>query len=382
MVLPISESKLCDFFTYDYRGESDVAKKIEETCTLIQGSIDLKNGPLVKIAVFETDDDKVMMFCIHHLVVDGVSWRILLEDFRTVLDQLEKGEKITLPTKTASFKEWSEALEAEGISSLGKKDNNYWEAYIKDIKSLYSNLGIPNEESVFKSITVNLEEKETEKLLYDINHVFNTQIDDILLCAVVRAMHSFDNRERVAISIEGHGREEISKPIEIDRTVGWFTNIYPILFAYYDDYETAIVSVKEAIRNVPNKGMGFGYIDNCEEYQPDIFYNYLGQVFENETDIGEYSPGISIANENHTNANITFNGSLKNNSLEFDIIFNANLIPESKIAEVGKVFKNTLVEIVDYCEAKDDSVMTLSDLDTEDFGASDLGIINDFLNGL
>ena len=100
-ILPIKESKLCDFYEFDYSKETDKAKAIDEKCTEIQGSIDLKNGPLVKIAVFELGSEKVMMFCIHHLAVDGVSWRILSEDLETSLKQLKNGGTVELPEKTA-----------------------------------------------------------------------------------------------------------------------------------------------------------------------------------------------------------------------------------------------------------------------------------------
>ncbi|MBG9456496.1 hypothetical protein ABE61_21410, partial [Lysinibacillus sphaericus] len=113
-ILPISESKLCDFYEFDYRGKDDVKQAIQERCSKIQASINLETGPLVKIAVFETDQDKVMMFCVHHLAIDGVSWRILAEDFETVVDQIQKNEEIRLPEKTASFMEWSKKLEEYG----------------------------------------------------------------------------------------------------------------------------------------------------------------------------------------------------------------------------------------------------------------------------
>ncbi|MBG9455466.1 hypothetical protein ABE61_15680, partial [Lysinibacillus sphaericus] len=105
-ILPISESKLCDFYEFDYRGKDDVKQAIQERCSEIQASINLETGSLVKIAVFETDHDKVMMFCVHHLAIDGVSWRILAEDFETAVDQIQKNEEIRLPEKTASFMEW------------------------------------------------------------------------------------------------------------------------------------------------------------------------------------------------------------------------------------------------------------------------------------
>ena len=124
-ILPIAESKLCDFYEFDYRDEADKKLAVENKCTEIQGSIDLENGPLVKIAVFELGDTKQMMFCVHHLVVDVVSWGIIREDFYTAVNQLNSRKKVCLSEKTASFIEWSNLLSEYG-EQICYKEREYW----------------------------------------------------------------------------------------------------------------------------------------------------------------------------------------------------------------------------------------------------------------
>ncbi|MBR5937731.1 MAG: AMP-binding protein, partial [Clostridiales bacterium] len=227
MVLPISESKLCDFYTYDYHGESDAAKKIEEICTQIQGSIDLENGPLVKIAVFETDDDKVMMFCIHHLAVDGVSWRILIEDFETAVKQLESGDPVVLPKKTASYAMWSEKLEEYG-KGLTTGEKEYWAKMSEKAGRLLVEETCQQEEAYYG--IVEFSKEVSEKLLKRSGKACGARTNEVLLSGIAKAVGRMTGQEQVSIRLEGHGREKLHESIAIDRTVGWFTNIYQLVF--------------------------------------------------------------------------------------------------------------------------------------------------------
>ena len=250
-ILPISESKLCNFYEFDYSGKDDKNRAISEKCTEIQGSIDLENGPFVKIAVFELGIEKVMMFCIHHLAVDGVSWRILSEDFETAVNQLKKEETVKLPEKTASFIEWSRKLKEYG-EKLSSKDKKYWEKVnttIAEGKILGEYAGDKPGIAVAE-----FSENTTQNLLKKSGNAYGAKIDEILLAGLARAVGRITGQNKLAIKLEGHGREEIHEPISIDRTVGWFTNVYSVNLECSEDNDISIVNAKDTLRSVPKIG--------------------------------------------------------------------------------------------------------------------------------
>ena len=291
-ILPIAESKLCDFYEFDYSQVEDKHKAVEEKCTEIQGNIDLANGPLVKIAVFELGETKQMMFCIHHLVVDGVSWRILSEDFQSAVSQIKAGKKVILPDKTASFIEWSKKLKEYG-EKLISNENEYWKK--ASAKIAEGHVTGEYTETEAGHAVAEFSKETTEKLLTKSGNAYGAKVDEVLLAGLARAVGRITGQKSVAIKLEGHGREEIHEPVLIDRTVGWFTNVYAVSLECSEDNDESIINVKDTIRSIPNMGMGYGYTEHEEE--PDICFNYLGDFNEgNVQNIGQYSSGLEQDN--------------------------------------------------------------------------------------
>ena len=175
-ILPVSESKLFDSYEFDYSAEKEnTAQLIEKQCEEIQGSMDLENGPLVKIAIFKLSGSKVMMFCIHHMLVDGVSWHILTEDFKTAAEQISKGEEVVLPEKTASFIEWSRTLKEYG-ERMTAKERNYWKAAAAEVQSGLISIPDTNAEDTMSVNSVNIEfdAETTGSLLEKMQEKINT----------------------------------------------------------------------------------------------------------------------------------------------------------------------------------------------------------------
>jgi aryl carrier-like protein len=97
---------------YDLKNRGNSIEELNAKLSRIQASIDLEKGPLMKLGLFHLDDGDRLLIAVHHLVIDGVSWRILFEDIETLYGQYKRGEKLVLPAKTDSFKLWSEKLSA------------------------------------------------------------------------------------------------------------------------------------------------------------------------------------------------------------------------------------------------------------------------------
>ena len=372
-ILPFAESRLCDFYEFDYSQVEDKHKAVEEKCTEIQGSIDLANGPLVKIAIFELGETKQMMFCIHHLVVDGVSWRILSEDFESAVSQIKAGKKVILPEKTASFIEWSKKLKEYG-ENLRCKENEYWKKVNDKIAEGHITGEYTETEAGYE--VAKFSKETTEKLLTKSGNAYGAKVDEVLLAGLARTVGRITGQKSVAIKLEGHGREEIHEPILIDRTVGWFTNIYAVSLECSEDDDVSIINAKDTLRNVPNMGMGYGYTEH--EGEPDICFNYLGDFNEgNVQNISQYSSGLETAKENDMLDNILINGKILSEEFSFEIICQKKY--GQQFAEQIKIeFEKSVGELAEYCEKITETLKTSSDMIASSLDESEV----DFLNAL
>ena len=368
VILPIAESRMFDFYEFDYSNEADKHKAVEEKCTEIQGSIDLVNGPLVKIAVFELGDTKQMMFCIHHLAVDGVSWRILSEDLEEAIKQLKSGNDVRLPEKTASFIEWSRKLSEYG-NRLSKDVIRYWKNAEEDIAD--GHIKGNHSGCVAGTARVCFDKKITEILSTKSSNVNGAKIDEVLLAGLANAVGEITGQEKVSVKLEGHGREDIHQPIAIDRTVGWFTNIYAISLNCYEEIDQAIINAKDVVRSVPEMGMGYGYVEHTDE--PDICFNYLGDFGTIADD--EYSCGAMVAKEN-ADERITIDGMIRNGKLSFDIVSHTTDYGTEFIDNLADKFVRIIEEMADYCDRNVSEEKTVSDLSEKNLNSTDIEFLN------
>ncbi|WP_303838803.1 amino acid adenylation domain-containing protein, partial [Ruminococcus flavefaciens] len=373
VIMPIAESRLCDFYEFDYSNETDKYAAVEEKCTEIQASIDLVNGPLVKIAVFELGDTKQMMFCIHHLAVDIVSWKILSEDFETAINCIAAGDKVKLPSKTASFIEWSRMLK-QYENALSDKELSYW----KNVSEEVADNAVSGDHSstVPGRGYVKYDERTTELLQKHSGNAFGAKINEVLIAGLAMAVREITGQDKLPVGFESYGREELSEKIAIDRTVGWFTNIYPVIIECCDNAEEAIISAKDAIRRVPGSGLGYGAVENG--ILPEICFNYLGELeSSDQSEKPVYSYGKTSADGNADDI-IAINGGIRNGILGFEIESKDLRFGQKFIDELCEAFTKKVEELAAFCSDEASTVKTVSDLIADDLDASDL----DFLDSL
>jgi amino acid adenylation domain-containing protein/non-ribosomal peptide synthase protein (TIGR01720 family) len=254
-------------------------------------SLNLQDGPLMRVALFDRGPElnSYLLIVIHHLVVDGVSWRILLEDFQTLYQQLSSGEKASLPAKTTSFKTWAELLTKHAQSGALHDELAYWLAPGKNTVALpLDEAGGTNTVAEARTISVSLDGGETRALLQEVPVRYRTQINEVLLTALVRAFAQWTASSSLLVDLEGHGREEIVDDVNLSRTIGWFTTIFPVLLDYGNAQSSveALPLVKEQLRAIPNRGIGYGLLRYASDDaarlrdlpQAEVRFNYLGQV--------------------------------------------------------------------------------------------------------
>jgi amino acid adenylation domain-containing protein/non-ribosomal peptide synthase protein (TIGR01720 family) len=254
----------------------------------VQRSLDLEQGPLVRFALAEMGGGRQrLLVATHHLVVDAVSLSFLLPDLERAYGQAAAGEPVALPAKTTSFKRWAERLAEHAASPGVRAEAAFWLAQ-GDAEPLPAEGDAGADTEVEMGVvTVSLGEADTRALLHEVPPVYGTQINDVLLAGLVRAFAAWTGRSALSAVLEGHGREELFADADVSRTAGWFTSFHPVRLRVPEEPGGALMAVKEQLRAVPGKGIGYGLLRYLGDEEtraalaalraPEVSFNYLGQ---------------------------------------------------------------------------------------------------------
>jgi len=363
---------------------------ITEQADQIQTSLNLQAGPLARFVLFESGDPQGsrLLIVIHHLAVDAVSWRILLEDLETVCHQLIVGEPVVLPAKTTSFKQWANRLvdEANGDPMRGQLDK-----WLQQAEKVPASLPLDHgEDSAVNSVAssdrvvVSLSDNQTRALLHDVPKAYSTQINDVLLTALAQAFNAWTSEPCLWVDLEGHGREDIFPDIDLSRTVGWFTSLYPVLLDVdaCPNPGDAIKAVKEQLRRVPDNGLGYGmlrYLSSdpvvrqqlANQPQPRVNFNYLGQLDATATHEGLFatareSTGRAQSQRGRRHHWIEINGGIAANRLQMGWTYSTALHERQTIERLANGFMDALTVLIDHCQQPQAGGYTPSDFAVAD----------------
>jgi amino acid adenylation domain-containing protein/non-ribosomal peptide synthase protein (TIGR01720 family) len=259
----------------------------------VQGSLNLAVGPVFRLACFaalNANTDR-LLFAAHHLVVDGVSWRVLLDDLAQAYQAAAAGAVMAWPRKTTAYQHWAKQLAARVDARAFDDQAPYWIACggRPDGRPLPRDRSGPNTAAAAAVVKRTLPEADTRTLLQDAPRVFAAQIDEVLLTALLEAVGVWSGRTRIGVDLEGHGRDLLPDGVDVTRTVGWFTSVYPVWFTRVPaDLPGQLQQVKTDLRAIPQRGTGYGPLrflgpDAALRAQlaaaphPEISFNYLGQ---------------------------------------------------------------------------------------------------------
>lgn len=349
-----------------------------EVCEQLQRQLNITEGPVLKAALFNFEDSRQALFiAVHHLVVDGVSWRILFEDIMNGIATLERGEEIVLPKKTNSFKQWTTTLSQYANTEVALQEYDYWmkvDQHVTQPTALKS--VATNTEEQATILTAQLDSVYTEKLMKEAHNAFHTEINDLLLTALYRTIVPWDNSNTMAIYLEGHGREEIIPGMDLSRTVGWFTTLFPVCLASNGTTIAAqLMDVKETLRKIPNKGIGYGilkYMTNQVmvgkeiklQRNPGILFNYLGELQKdgaNTIALASKETGIYHCPKATRETLLDFNLILQDGRLNIYVTIHQQLLEDEQMKRLADVYVSKLKEVIDCCLAITESVYTPSD---------------------
>lgn len=381
---------------------TELQSAIEATAAETQASLNLTDGPILRIVYFKLAEElhDHLLIVIHHLAVDGVSWRILLEDIQTAFFQAAQGREIALPPKTTSFQYWAQRLYKYAENEIHQTEIEYWLS-LSQIQLPELPVDYPdgkNLESAAQRISVSLTKEETGSLLQDVPATYRTQINEILLTAVALAFGRWTGQRSILLNLEGHGREDLFEDVDLSRTVGWFTSIYPVYLDLTNAYNPAdfIKSVKEQIRQIPNRGIGFGllrYLNPDSDIQekmsrcltPEIGFNYLGQFNQTESESTQFMPAKASSGSDHSLQGtrqhlIDINGGISNGQLQMSWTFNENQYHRMTIDYLSQYFIEELRSIIQHCTSGGAGGYTPSDFPLAKLNQQKLGKILNKIN--
>ncbi|GAB1543625.1 hypothetical protein NUACC21_63000 [Scytonema sp. NUACC21] len=356
---------------------------LEATASQLQTSLDIFAGSLVRIALFQMglhQPDRLLLI-IHHLVVDGVSWRILLEDITTVYQQLNRNQPIQLPAKTTSFKSWANQLTSYAQSDALAAEVNYW---LTTPSTPVGKLPVDYPENKQLNIrearlSLCLSQAQTQYLLKEVSTAYNTQINDVLLTALVQTFAQWTNNRSLLIDLEGHGREALFDYIDISRTVGWFTTLFPVLLDLEDadNPGTALKLIKEQLRRIPNRGIGYGLLRYLSpnvtvqsqlqaQLKAEVSFNYLGQFNQLESASSWFreakeSYGLTSSSQRRRNYLLEINGFVVSSQLHLEWIYDDQLYRQSTIEGLLTRYQVALENLIIHCRSKEATEYTPSD---------------------
>ncbi|MFB6984392.1 condensation domain-containing protein, partial [Streptomyces scopuliridis] len=302
--------------THTYTTHTDLAHfpsgerqaEMDRLTDAARDALDLTEGPLLRALTFGLggDGDRLVLL-VHHAVVDGVSWRVLLEDLALAYGQLVSGAVVDLGPRSASFQEWASRLRSHVEAGGFDAELEYWsrvgQGVPTELPGATTTTGAQpaeptdsTEPTKLTTASAELSPEATRRLLHKVPSVYRTRVNEVLLAVLARVLGRWTGQDRVLVDVEGHGREEIFPGVYLSRTVGWFTTVFPLELISAtepapraDDHaseaatawDILVKSAKERLRSVPGRGLGYGALRHLRrsvpEIHPQVSFNYLGQ---------------------------------------------------------------------------------------------------------
>jgi len=350
-------------------GAEELAGRVTVVSQRYQESLSIGRGEVVRIVWMRMPEmeryDRLLVVA-HHLVVDGVSWRVVLEDVELLLSELSKGERVDLGKKSSSYREWYAALEKYGRSERARRQLGYWQGVTSSLQPLKTDRGNAGRAAARQmgGVVVKLGAGLTRQLLQEVPGVYHTEINDVLLSALAWTLVEWNGTSEVVIGLEGHGRESgIAEGVDMSRTVGWFTTLYPVLLKGEGQKGPGawLRSVKEQLRRVPDKGVGYGVLKyiNREEglggADPwEVVFNYLGQfdqVVKKEGLIrgaGE-RVGETVSGEYRVHERLVVNSHVGGGELVLQWSYSSLHYEEGTVRRIAEGYVDHLTALIGHC---------------------------------
>ncbi|SFA53242.1 non-ribosomal peptide synthase domain TIGR01720/amino acid adenylation domain-containing protein [Pedobacter suwonensis] len=335
----------------------------------LKSNFHLETSLLIKAAVFSDYSTNDFLFITaHHLVIDGVSWRIFLDDLYTLYNQLQTQQQVLLPSKTTVSIDWDKIRNIPKY----KEQEEYWK--IQESATFSVPLDFETDQWTIGTkgkVNCILEQEETAFLTGKANRPYKTDTQMLLLTAIALALKNWTGKTQVVIEMENHGRNV--EFADFSRTIGWFTAMYPLILETGDSgIGSQIKNIKEQIRAIPDDGIGYGILRHAADNEfankiSEVRFNYLGN-FDAEFDndlfgyTGDYHTE-DTAPGNQLTAKLDFNLMIMNGSLHTEMAFNTEAHKVSTMTILLDSFNQYLNLILEHTRNENDVHFSPSDFD-------------------
>lgn len=363
------DSRTIDWFDQT----TEIYQSMQKLSNAAQADLSLADGRVFKAVIYQFRDRSFLLLIAHHLVVDTISWKIILEDLETAYNALKAEQKIKLPLKTMSYQKWSQELVDYSKSEELANELLFWQetAAIVEKSQLKNDLDAERTKQV-TILSTQLGMRKTTELLMQKNRFSHFYINEILITALTRAIARVTGNSAVSLLMEGHGREQLTDDTEIDRTVGWFTVTYPVAFSLGNNsIEADILEVNRSLKAIPKNGIGYGLaktvLPEISKAEPMVTFNYSGEF--NESQQGDHlfkmSPapqGNEVSPNNQFGTPIAVNLVIVDKNLNSNIVYDNRLFSKEFIQNVNERFLKEIDEILDFLQNEPQSVTDEGDL--------------------
>jgi non-ribosomal peptide synthase protein (TIGR01720 family) len=295
----------------------------------------------------------------------------LLEDLFGGYRQALRGQKIALPAKTSPYRDWAAALGRYALSEELSREAAHWAKTAIDSggADMYRNDGAAS--GINETRTAVIDPETTAGLLQGAGKRYGTQTDELLLASLAVAACRWKGRKYITALIEGHGREPIDAGLSVDRTVGWFTSLYPAVLESAATVGETIIAAKETLRRIPGRGIGYGvwkYLCGREDLnvKAEVMFNYLG-VLDGELDgyegisISGMPMGLSVSERNSAGAGLCLNASVLGGRLGLSLSYDTGLYGGGDAGAFLSAYAGAVRDVVGACLSEGGVVMTPSD---------------------
>ncbi|MBL7481680.1 non-ribosomal peptide synthetase [Legionella bononiensis] len=363
-------------------------KEFRETFGRCQSQFNLEQGPLLAVAFRCHNEQTDILIALHHLVVDGVSWRILLEDLETGINAYQQGIAPELGDKTDSYQLWAKALEHSAQSPWFTNEYRYWKSIADRCqeKRLISLTAQATTYTDIAQLAFKLSPEDTHTLMKILPEASGLRIHEILFAVYVLSLKKWRDGEAILLHMEGHGREACIEGLDVSRTVGWFTSMFPVLIdlSVDEEQDANLLRIYQVIvqqlRELPNNGMGYGLLRKLRQGplpkwvtllgDTKLKFNYLGQFQETQKSQTlqstiKWSEG-TIAPENQPDYLLFLQALIHNGQLHTEFRYNSIAFKLEEMNQLMSIFQQDLHSIINYLNTRNVYYKNEFDIDIND----------------
>ncbi|WND83122.1 non-ribosomal peptide synthase/polyketide synthase [Lysobacter capsici] len=377
--------------------------RMHERANAAAAALDPRSGRMLQALWFDYQDQPLLLVQIHHLAIDGISWRILLQDLKDAAAAIAAGRAVVLPAVATPLRHW--ALQLPQAAAQRAHELPLWQSMLAGPDPAIGARALdPARDTVAtrRSLNLSLDSEITRCLLTRAPETIHGRINDVLLTGFALALRRWRARRglgdpaSVRFELEGHGREEIVAGAELSHTLGWFTSLFPVRLdlgaldrdgidanaALHDERALAacLKQVKEQLRRLPDQGVGYGLLRYLHEPSrhalaghapPQIAFNYLGRFGAGDAG-ADWGATDLVAVQAGDHPERPLSHTLQLNAITLDgaagPVLNATwnwageLLDERDVRELAEDWHAALRAIADYAARTERDAFTASDL--------------------